>query len=222
MRRRTVVIQQEQESEYEEEDNDVEDEDHREVDMEIDQDQDQEEEEAHESHTNGDTIPCEICGNNILFDIYTDHIEICIRHSSTQALMNNQRLRAAMATGGMRIRLNPQRTADDLMALNLLSQYMGMTLVPNARNEYEYNLWLQDTMGGNVHIGVRDKEAVTMRVSTEEVPPDTRCTICLESPQNPRKTTCDHYFCEECIFRWLGDNRKCPNCTIELDRLAEV
>jgi len=189
-----------------------------------DQDQDQEHngdgeddqgEDGDQDQSSSETIPCEMCGQNINFDIYADHIDICIRHSSYQAVVQSDRLRTAMANGGMRIRLNPQRTADDIMALNLLTQYMGMTL-SQGRNEYEYNLWLQDAMGGNVNIGIRDKEAVTTRVEVEAVPADTMCTICLEPPNTPRKTTCDHYFCEECIFKWLSENRKCPNCTIQL------
>jgi hypothetical protein len=105
------------------------------------------------------------------------------------------------------------------MALEMATRLFGMRMVPSQRNMYEYNLWLQEQMGGSVPTGVADKEAATTKINdASEIPADEVCTICIEAPALPaRKTVCNHYFCEGCIFKWLDTSRKCPNCTHTLE-----
>lgn len=39
------------------------------------------------------------------------------------------------------------------------------------------------------------------------------CNICLESLMvNPTRTTCNHYFCENCIKHWVLIKNSCPTC----------
>ena len=47
-----------------------------------------------------------------------------------------------------------------------------------------------------------------------------RCTICLSTFQNNeiiRKLSCQHFYHQKCIDRWLENNKKCPLCRFEID-----
>ena len=54
----------------------------------------------------------------------------------------------------------------------------------------------------------------------------TTCPICQNTVNDPRKTTCNHIFCEECISRWLTQRARstCPTCrsAAALDKLRAV
>jgi hypothetical protein len=51
-------------------------------------------------------------------------------------------------------------------------------------------------------------------VPSEELDPEVNCTICQSQFKNPRKLTCSHIFCRECIRTWLdtGKDDTCPLC----------
>jgi hypothetical protein len=161
-----------------------------------------------------DHIPCEICRRMVSFATYTDHIEVCLMQTSVHMIGQRHQSRMRTADGGVRVTFMRNRTEDDIMALEMATRVLGMSLMPSMTNEYEYNLWLQDRMGGSVNVGVADKEAATTKIDDPaEMPDDAVCTICLETPEAPiRKTACNHYFCQGCIFKWLDTSRKCPNC----------
>lgn len=180
----------------------------------------------------GDTIPCEICMQNVAFATYTEHIEICMMQSSRYSIERHIQRARPPANTSLRFRFSETHSLQDVAALEMLTQFMGMRISPSSANDYEYNLWVQERMGGNVPVGVPevDRGRVTTRVT--EAPLETVCTICLdvfsaegeaeacgeaETDEGKttvwRKTSCDHYFCESCIFKWLEVSRKCPNCS---------
>lgn len=163
-----------------------------------------------------DHIPCEICRRMVSFATYTDHIEVCLMQTSVHMIgqRNMQQQRMRTSDGGMRVTFTRNRTEDDIIALEMATRVLGMSLMPSMTNEYEYNLWLQDRMGGSVNVGVTDKEGATTKIEDPaEVPEDAVCTICIGPPEAPvRKTACNHYFCQGCLFKWLDTSRKCPNC----------
>lgn len=105
-----------------------------------------------------------------------------------------------------------------------------VTLLPiffNQDNNYEFNLNLQDVMGGNVEVGVTNKEdcyeVIPYDVDTEQTE---QCSICLLSKneiidgehENCNdtdvfvKTTCNHVYCKSCIDIWLSNHHTCPVC----------
>ena len=49
-----------------------------------------------------------------------------------------------------------------------------------------------------------------------------QCSICMEEidvGRNMRRLTCagQHYFCQECIEKWLSEHQTCPNCRERFD-----
>eukprot|EP00466_Bigelowiella_natans_P003483 jgi/Bigna1/53710/estExt_Genewise1Plus.C_230070 len=45
---------------------------------------------------------------------------------------------------------------------------------------------------------------------------DTRCTICLESMDEGIKLPCSHVFHKHCLYTWLFNSNRCPNCLREI------
>jgi SWI/SNF-related matrix-associated actin-dependent regulator of chromatin subfamily A3 len=43
-----------------------------------------------------------------------------------------------------------------------------------------------------------------------------KCSICLDSIDNPTLTACGHLFCYDCLKMCLGDKKKCPMCKADL------
>ena len=79
---------------------------------------------------------------------------------------------------------------------------------------------------GTVPVGVADIESVTDRLTVQECPPDSTCTICCEplrslSSNARRIKRCGHTYCAPCIERWLSTNKKCPVCRCFVDELSE-
>ncbi|KAL7720338.1 Zinc finger domain containing protein [Entamoeba marina] len=52
---------------------------------------------------------------------------------------------------------------------------------------------------------------IGQRVDPTELEDDT-CLICQDSITNPIQLKCGHVFCEECIFKWLVQQPRCPLC----------
>jgi len=44
------------------------------------------------------------------------------------------------------------------------------------------------------------------------VPDDATCPVCLDVPDDPCITTCNHWFCSECISLSISRNPRCPLC----------
>jgi len=54
----------------------------------------------------------------------------------------------------------------------------------NNYTEYEYNLFIQEIMGGDVNIGVKDFNKVIINVNSVELNDDDICSICFEKLNN--------------------------------------
>ena len=48
---------------------------------------------------------------------------------------------------------------------------------------------------------------------------DEICSICLNNFNNKISTTCLHFFCKECIRKWLLKNNTCPMCRSNINKL---
>lgn len=90
-----------------------------------------------------------------------------------------------------------------------------------SENDYEFNLMLSSLIG-TVEKGIEDIDSVSTVVDSNVVPDDAMCTICQEDFKSNeavdivRKLKCDHYFCDDCIQKWLSKHVKCPVCMIDL------
>jgi hypothetical protein len=101
----------------------------------------------------------------------------------------------------------------------------------NNYTEYEYNLFIQEIMGGDVNIGVKDFNKVIINVNSVELNDDDICSICFEKLNNINdennnneavKTICNHYYCINCIFEWLQQHNNCPICNFKFEREESI
>jgi hypothetical protein len=143
------------------------------------------------------TIPCELCGANVIFDAYIVHLEMCQSRSTILNL------------------LNP--ILADFVGRN---ENMESLRLEDITDEYQLNSIIGEIIG-NVNQGVKDYEGVLSVVEGELVG-ESKCIICMESFEdlvNVRvmRTSCNHMFCELCIKRWLMQNSSCPLCKHEFN-----
>ena len=99
----------------------------------------------------------------------------------------------------------------------------------NYATDYDFNTLLQELMGGNVEIGVKDFNKYITILSSNDIKDDDTCCICFDNLKDilnnsnkceddnskinlPVKTTCGHIYCRECIYKWLSKNKNCPVC----------
>jgi len=208
--------------------------------MDIDEDDDYDEEEVEEDDEEGEQededdshnrVPCEICDDMVLFEEYADHLERCITGELTteSAVIRTETFilpandfPTQIPSFLRNISLERGLVPTDAFALvgARLIQYM------QNGNEYEYNLLMQELMGGAVNSGIADINAV-IPLYTETVPPDTLCSICCETipfkdaetgvARAVRKTKCNHFYCDPCISKWVEASKRCPNCIANLE-----
>jgi hypothetical protein len=83
---------------------------------------------------------------------------------------------------------------------------------------YEDNLALQAWMG-DVHVGVRDVDAVLTRVEDAPDPSeeDDECPICRVGITDRVRTRCNHDFCDGCIRTWFQRSKRCPVCNFDVE-----
>ena len=101
----------------------------------------------------------------------------------------------------------------------------------NNNTEYDFNLLIQQLMGGDVKIGVKDFNKIIIPLKHEDLNDNDICNICLDNLKEilnnqeknavkinlPVKTTCNHLYCRNCIFEWLSNNKTCPVCKHEFE-----
>lgn len=101
----------------------------------------------------------------------------------------------------------------------------------NNNTEYDFNLLIQQLMGGDVKIGVKDFNKIIIPLKQEDLNDNDICNICLDNLKEilnneeknavkinlPVKTTCNHLYCRNCIFKWLSKNKTCPVCKHEFE-----
>jgi len=143
-------------------------------------------------------VPCEVCGEMIPFEEYSDHIEECITSRVFRMTFSIQN--------------DTVRSIDnmDVVFVNL-GEYLGMV----EHDDYEINSRLSEYIG-NVEIGVEDIDKVSVRV--ENTTEGEICAICRETlSNNVRKLLCNHVYCDECITKWLSAHKRCPVCMLDLE-----
>lgn len=108
----------------------------------------------------------------------------------------------------------------------------------NNNTEYDFNLLIQQLMGGDVKIGIKDLNKILIPLKDEEINDNDICCICLDNLKNlndnmnnqlnkqdkiniPVKTICNHLYCRECICKWLSKNKDCPVCKCEFEKDPE-
>eukprot|EP00467_Chlorarachnion_reptans_P009329 CAMPEP_0114507480 /NCGR_PEP_ID=MMETSP0109-20121206/12037_1 /TAXON_ID=29199 /ORGANISM="Chlorarachnion reptans, Strain CCCM449" /LENGTH=460 /DNA_ID=CAMNT_0001686245 /DNA_START=599 /DNA_END=1981 /DNA_ORIENTATION=- len=52
--------------------------------------------------------------------------------------------------------------------------------------------------------------------ASEEERADIHCTICLDSMHSAVKLPCSHVFHKHCLYTWLFNSQRCPNCVREI------
>ena len=68
---------------------------------------------------------------------------------------------------------------------------------------------------GVVEKGIDDIEEVSELIP---ICNEILCPICqTETKTNVRRTLCNHFFCDQCISRWLSKSKKCPSCMQDLE-----
>ena len=101
----------------------------------------------------------------------------------------------------------------------------------NNNTEYDFNLLIQQLMGGDVKIGVKDFNKIIIPLKYDEIKDNDICNICLDNLKEilnneeknavkiniPVKTICNHLYCRDCIFKWLSKNKTCPVCKHEFE-----
>lgn len=107
----------------------------------------------------------------------------------------------------------------------------------NNNMEYDYNLLIQELMGGNVNIGVKDFNKIIEPLNDKDINEEDECCICFDNLKNimknnqsnirrkiniPVKTTCGHKYCRDCLYKWLSKNKKCPVCNNRFEEENEM
>ncbi len=116
---------------------------------------------------------------------------------------------------------NTHNAHDTSASISRLSRLHNLTalLVDHGQVDdddgYEFNTYISHLIG-DVEVGVADIERVSHLVSEHEHSAGD-CHICLDEIKTPRKLLCKHVFCDACISQWLGKNKKCPVCRLDLE-----
>ena len=55
-------------------------------------------------------------------------------------------------------------------------------------------------------------------LNEKEIKSDNLCSICHTTVSNV-KTICNHYYCEDCLLRWLAIKQNCPMCRKQFYKL---
>ncbi|XP_051950965.1 E3 ubiquitin-protein ligase RNF165-like isoform X2 [Xyrauchen texanus] len=117
-----------------------------------------------------------------------------------------------------------------LLALQGLSPSRHASAV---RESYEELLQLEDRLG-NVNRGAlqttierftfphkyKKRRPLDLKMDEEELDTDEKCTICLsmlEDGEDVRRLPCMHLFHQACVDQWLGTNKKCPICRVDIE-----
>ena len=143
-------------------------------------------------------------------------------------------------------RIPPSRNESDMYWINNMGRSLIRNLEINIGNlhnltnennntEYDFNLLIQQLMGGDVKIGVKDFNKIIEPLKEDEINDDDECSICFDNLKDiinninnqsnqinqsnirtklniPVKTTCGHKYCRDCLYKWLSKNKNCPVC----------
>lgn len=166
-------------------------------------------------------IPCELCGQDVSFNDYISHVNVCQHRTSILNILNpmlnsflSQRQMGSITNFGSNIDFNFDN--NNIQIVN----------IENMLDSYEVNNMISE-MIGYVNHGVNNLEDAITNVTTDsilnsnDIDKDIKCSICLDDlceeiqESNDKKivkTTCNHYFHRSCITTWLREHRNCPLC----------
>lgn len=164
-------------------------------------------------------IPCELCGQEISFNDYISHVNVCQHRRSILNLLNPM-LNSFLFQRQMGTIVNLGSNID----FNFDNSNIQIVNIENMLDSYEVNNMISE-MIGNVNHGVNNLEDAITNVSidsilnsNDDIDKDIKCSICLDDlceESNDKKivkTTCNHYFHRSCITTWLREHRNCPLC----------
>ena len=179
-------------------------------------------------------IPCDKCQNLIIFEEYSDHINLCgyenpifyipfnIPNINTSSIQSNIAIPIQSNTESniashiqsnteSNTEVNLQENINTLLnhhniLLNLLNSING----ENQTDEYE-ELSLLD--GNKVIKGIKIDD-YSKELSIKE---GFDCPVCFEKEEEFREIKCSHIVCIECCKEWFLENNKCPICMVELE-----
>ena len=148
------------------------------------------------------------------------------------------------------VRIPPSRYESDMYWTNNIGRSLIRNLEINIGNlhnltnennntEYDFNLLIQELMGGNVNIGVKDFNKIITPLNVEDINDDDECSICFDNLKNimkninnqsnlrtkiniPVRTTCGHKYCRDCLYKWLSQNKNCPVCNNRFEEDNEM
>jgi hypothetical protein len=166
-------------------------------------------------------IPCELCGQEISFNDYISHVNVCQHRRSILNLLNPM-LNSFLFQRQMGTIVNLGSNID----FNFDNSNIQIVNIENMLDSYEVNNMISE-MIGYVNHGVNNLEDAITNVTTDsilnsnDIDKDIKCSICLDDlceeiqESNDKKivkTTCNHYFHRSCITTWLREHRNCPLC----------
>ena len=166
------------------------------------------------------TIPCELCGQEIAFNDYISHVDVCQHRRSILNILNPM-LNSFLSQHQMGTIINFGSNID----FNFDSNVQILN-IEDMMDSYELNNIISE-MIGNVNHGVNNLDDAITDVTVEsmlcsnDMDTDVKCSICLDdlceeteesTDKKIVKTTCNHYFHRNCITTWLREHRNCPLC----------
>lgn len=163
------------------------------------------------------TIPCELCSQEVAFNDYISHIDVCQHRRSILNILNPM-LNSFLSQRQMGTIINFGSNIDFNFTSNV-----QIVNIEDMMDSYELNNMISE-MIGNVNHGVNNLEdaitdvTVESMLSSNDMDLDIKCSICLDelcdrsNDKQIVKTTCNHYFHRSCITTWLREHRNCPLC----------
>ena len=161
-------------------------------------------------------IPCELCGQEIHFNDYIGHVDICQHRRSILNILNpmlnsflSQRQMGTIINFGSNIDFN-------------FDSNVQIVNIEDMMDSYELNNMISE-MIGVVNHGVNNMDdaitdvTIESMLSSNDMDMDIKCSICLDdlcegNDKQVVKTKCNHYFHRKCIVTWLREHRNCPLC----------
>ena len=169
-------------------------------------------------------IPCELCGQEIAFNDYISHVDVCQHRRSILNILNPT-LNSFLSQRQMRTIVNFGSNIDFNFGSNS-NNNVQIVNIEDMLDSYELNNMISE-MIGNVNHGVNNLNDAITDVTVEsmlcsnDMDTDVKCSICLDdlcegneesADKKIVKTRCNHYFHRNCIVPWLREHRKCPLC----------
>ena len=158
------------------------------------------------------SIPCEICQQVVPYSGYINHLEICQNRTSILNILD------PIFNTFIQNQMTPMQIDMGLDSYVYHSDNSRTFHLEDFLDTFEMSNMISNIID-TVNNGCNDIHAAITTISPSNLcHSNICCSICLESLDqlqsdiNISKTSCDHYFCEPCITRWLRDNKTCPLC----------